>query len=56
MLWTPKCTLAILKANNKKFLPILNLVKKRLSKGNFYTKQLALMDVTSSHEIVLKKK
>ena len=56
LLWTPKCTLAILKANNKKFLPILNLVKKRLSKGNFYTKQLALMDVTSSHEIVLKKK
>ncbi len=56
LLWTPKCTLAMLKGNNKKFLTILNYTKNNLSKHNFYTKNLALMDVSSSEEIVLKKK
>ncbi len=56
LLWTPKCTLAILKGSNKKFISILNFTKNKLSKHNFYTKDLALMDVTSSEELVLKKK
>ena len=56
LLWTPKCTLAMLKGNNRKFLTILNYTKNNLSKHNFYTKNLALMDVSSSEEIVLKKK
>ena len=56
LLWTPKCTIAIMKGHNKKFLPILNYTKSKLSKHNFYTKDLALIDVTSTEEILLKKK
>ena len=56
LLWTPKCTIAILKGHNRKFLPILNYTKGKLSKYNFSTKNLALMDVTSPEEIILKKK
>ena len=55
ILWTPKCTLAILRGNNKKFLSILNYTKRNFSKQNFNTKNLILMDVTSS-ETILKKK
>ena len=56
LLWIPKCTLSLSKDNGKKFLSILNFCKSKLSKHSFLTKELALMDVTSFGEKILKKK
>ncbi len=56
LLWTPKCTLSLTKNNGKKFLSMLNLCKRKLSKHSFLTNELILMDVFSNKEKILKKK